>query len=195
MRSGVARADEISEEELWQRAVGGDPAARARIAELADRYSRSTLRRSGVRGADVDDLAQEAVLGVDRCRASGRGVRVFQKFVYFRTLSILKSHRSRQRRRQFAGLDADDPASGLPTPGPASEEQELTEAVARCRDALPEPLRMVVDLRHTHDCTLPEIATRLSLSLGGVRDRLRRAWQQVHACLRRRGFTLEDDLP
>jgi DNA-directed RNA polymerase specialized sigma24 family protein len=52
---------------------------------------------------------------------------------------------------------------------------------------------MVVNLRHTNDCTLPEIAERLSLSLGGVRDRLRRAWQLLHTCLRSRGFACEDD--
>lgn len=188
-------AEQSSDEELWQRAVDGDPDARERIAELTDRYSRLTLRRQGVSQPDLDDLAQEAVLGVDRCRTSARGVRVFQKFVYFRTLSILKTHRSRQRRRQAEDLDSHDPASHHPPPGAEAERHELTLAVARCRDALPEPLLMVVNLRHTNDCTLPEIATRLSLSLGGVRERLRRAWQQVHACLRGRGFSLEDDLP
>jgi len=53
---------------------------------------------------------------------------------------------------------------------------------------------MVVTLRYTQDVKLQEIAERMSLSLGGVRDRLRRAWQQVHACLRSRGFSTEDDL-
>jgi len=186
--------EETSEEQLWERAVGGDPAARARIAELADRYSRVTLQRFGVRQQDLDDLAQEAVLGVDRCRASGRGVRVFRKFVYFRALSTLKDHRSRLRRQQLDGLDSFDPASDHPAPGVAAESLELAQAVARCRDSLPDPLRMVVTLRYTQDVKLQEIAERMSLSLGGVRDRLRRAWQQVHACLRSRGFSTEDDL-
>lgn len=193
MRNGLTMLEELTEEELWQRAVNGDPAARASIAELADRYSRMTLQRHGVRGPDLDDLAQEAVLGVDRCRASGRGVRVFQKFVYFRSLSILKTHRSRQQVRQHDAIDSLEPASDRLSPGAEMEVLELTQAVAQCRDALPDSLRMVVTLRHTHDCKLPEIADRLSLSLGGVRERLRRAWQQVHACLRSRGFSLEGD--
>lgn len=187
-------AEESSDEELWQRAVHGDPEARARIAALADRYSRATLRRQGVHLPDLDDLAQQAVLNVDECRAIGTGVQVFQKFVYYRTLSILKTHRSRQQLRRSEGLEAHEPAAADPAPGASTEKQELTQAVAHCRDALPEALRMVVHLRYTTDCTLPEIADRLSLSLGGVRERLRKAWLQVHACLRSRGFTVEDDL-
>lgn len=185
--------EELTEEALWQRAVGGQPEARSRILELADRYSRATLQRHGVRHPDLDDLVQEAVMGVDRCRGSGRLVRVFQKFVYFRSLSILKSHRARQRLRQHDAIDSLDPASERMGPGTEVEVHELTQAVAHCRDALPESLRMVVHLRHAVDCKLPEIAERMQLSLGGVRERLRRAWQLVHACLRKRGFAPEDD--
>jgi len=186
-------AADLTEEEVWRQAVDGDPAARARIAELADRYSRLTLQRQGVRRPDLDDLAQEAVLGVERCRASGRDVRVFQKFVYFRSLSILKTYRARQRLRSHDELDLVHPTSDRVEPDEEAAALELLQAVARCRDALPDSLRMAVDLRHTHDRTLPEIAERLALSLGGVRERLRRAWHLVHACLRSRGFSLEDD--
>jgi RNA polymerase sigma factor (sigma-70 family) len=186
-------SEHLTEEELWQLAVDGDPAARSRIAELADRYSRLTLQRQGVRPCDLDDLVQEALLGVERCRASCRAVRVFRKFVYFRSLSILKTHRSRQRLRNHGELDSELARSDQAAPDSAAQAVELLQAVARCRDALPESLRMVVNLRHTNDCTLPEIAERLSLSLGGVRDRLRRAWQLLHTCLRSRGFACEDD--
>lgn len=186
-------SEELTETDLWLRAVAGEPDARARIAELAERYGRATLQRHGVRLPDLDDLVQEVVIGVDRCRASGQGVRVFQKFVYFRSLSILKTHRSRLRLRKHDAIDAVEPISDRPGPGGEMENLELTQAVASCRDALPEPLRVVVSLRHTQDCTLPEIADRLQLSLGGVRERLRRAWQQVQACLRGRGFHFDED--
>lgn len=182
-----------SDEQRWQRAVAGDAAAREQIAALADRYARATMRRRGVPAGELDDLAQEVAIGVERCRENGMQIRVFRRFVYFRTLAIVKEHRARAMRSRTEAADLTEAVASAAGPAERAATDELLRAVAACRDALPEALRVVLDLRHAQDCMLREIAERTRLSLGGVRERFRRAWQQVQRCLHGRGFDLGAD--
>lgn len=187
--------DEHEDEDLWQRAVAGDGPACEQVAELASTYARETLRRRGAPSADLEDLVQEAAIGVERCRQRGHEVRFFRKFVYFRALAVLKDFRTRQLRQARLAQEQQSVASNETRP-PLDDEladKELLDAVAACRDALPDPLRQVVILRHSEDCMIREIADQMSLSLGGVRERFRRAWAQIHDCLKRKGFGTEED--
>ena len=187
-------SDEPEHEDLWQRAVAGDAPACEQVAELASTYSREALRRRGAPASDLEDLVQDAVIGIERCRQRGHEVRFFQKFVYFRALAVLKDFRTRQLR--VARLAQEQQSAGPTETHPPLDDElaskELLQAVATCRDALPEPLRKVVVMRHTEDCMIREIAEQMSLSLGGVRERFRRAWSQMHDCLKRRGFDNEE---
>ena len=185
--------EDNSDEQQWLRAIAGDTAARELVAARADRHARDTMRRRRVPARDLDDLAQEVAIGVERCRKNGTQIRVFRKFVYFRTLATLKEHRARKRRDRVVPGDLPEAMSSLPVPDEQASRHELIRAVATCRDALPPTLRTVLHLRHTQNLLMREIAEHTELSLGGVRERFRRAWERMQHCLRARGFELGGD--
>lgn len=101
--------------------------------------------------------------------------------------------RKRQRQAKLVERAAAEPAPAPAVPNPLSPliahetASRVREAVAR----LPGDQRRVLELAFLDGLTQSEIAEHLSLPIGTVKSRIRRALERV----RRMGSELEDDLP
>ena len=70
-----------------------------------------------------------------------------------------------------------------PGPEAALIGDQRAQAVARAVEALPEPLRALIELRHFQDASYAEMAEILGIPEGTVMSRLYRARQQLRAAL------------
>jgi len=87
-------------------------------------------------------------------------------------------------RRADGELDPDALVSAEPSPDAGvvlGEARPVTEYL----DALPEPLRTVLVLRHVLDHSIEEIAETLGVSPNTVKDRLLRARERMRKLVRR----------
>jgi RNA polymerase sigma-70 factor (ECF subfamily) len=174
-------AHDVPEREWVERIRAGDEAAcaamfthfYAALCDFVDGY---------VRAPDVaEEIVQTVFLRVWERRASwdpAGGVRAYL-FAACRNhaLDHLKHERIVGRCAGDAVRDDEAPAHGAPTPRPDEYVQadELTRALQRAVDALPERRRLVVILRWRHQLTNAEIARVLGISLKGVEMQFSRA--------------------
>ena len=135
-----------------------------------------SVRRLGVREADLDDAVQEVFLtvskNVDQIEPG------CERGYLFRTSIFVAAHarRSVQRRREIVDDDrVGEAMDASPTP-----EQSVATSEGRARlqailDAMPEHLRAVFVLFELERTTMAAIAEMLSVPPGTVASRLRRA--------------------
>ncbi len=161
----------------WQR---GDAAA---FEEIVRRWqqpmARFLFRFTGDPG-QVSDLCQEVFLrvlaGRQRYRDNGR----FTSWLYRIALNVA---RDAHRRRRPVLHDAPEPADSNGDAEEVARRRELARAVAGAVAALPEPLRVVLVLRHDEKMSFEEIArltgtpastlkSRFAAALARLRDRL-----------------------
>lgn len=151
--------DERAKESLWQRHSG-------MALGLAHRVL-------GGPPEDVDDVVQEAFLqafaGLDRLDEG-------QAFAKWVGTIVVRAARRRIRRRQrwrrlgFGAAPIDPDGLVAPT-APPDVQAELRAIYARLHE-MPADERIALVLRRVEGFTLPEIATRMELSLATVKRRL-----------------------
>ncbi|HEU5074625.1 MAG TPA: RNA polymerase sigma factor [Polyangiaceae bacterium] len=139
------------------------------------------LRRYGLVPADADDAAQKVFLiAVDRLADIQPGS---ERAFLFRTARHVasKAHRSVQRRRDAAalGVDAAEAAGNLPAPDDLLDRRRARDLLDRILEELSEDFRAVFVLFEIEGMPAPEIAEALSLPVGTVASRLRRARAEV----------------
>ena len=139
------------------------------------------LRRYGLAAADADDAAQKVFLiAVDRLAEIQEGS---ERAFLFRTARHVasKAHRSVQRRRDAPGQGGDtaDTAGNLPGPDDLLDRRRARELLDRILEELPEDFRAVLVLFEIEGMPAPEIAEALSIPVGTVASRLRRARAEV----------------
>jgi RNA polymerase sigma-70 factor (ECF subfamily) len=173
----------MDEAKLIERWRQGEDAA---FAELVQHWQGPIARLFGRLGSGpaAADLSQEVFLRVyqarDRYRDSGR----FAGWLYRIALNVLRDARRRQGCEQPAtGSAALECAGREATPAAACERDESARLVNRAVEELPEPLRLVLVLRHYEGLTFEEMAalldappstlkSRFARALAAVRDRL-----------------------
>lgn len=149
-------ADQVSD--TPQRALSGEETARVR----------AVLYLNGLRGADLDDAAQDVAL-----RMVEHAARVSNRNAWacaVATRIALDRHRSGQRGRAALGRLRLRRSEAYADPDVALRESVRT---ALCR--LDPDLRAVVVLRYYADLPVGEIATLLGIAEGTVKSRLHRA--------------------
>lgn len=139
------------------------------------------LRRYGLAPADADDAAQKVFLiAVDRLPDIQQGS---ERAFLFRTARHVasKAHRSVQRRRDAVGqgVDAAESAGNLPGPDDLLDRRRARDLLDRILGELPEEFRAVLVLFEIEGMPAPEIAEALSIPVGTVASRLRRARAEV----------------
>jgi RNA polymerase sigma-70 factor (ECF subfamily) len=161
------------------------------FAEHADFVWRS-LRRLGVRAADVDDALQEVFLVVYR-RVSEYEDRGLMRAWLFSISRQVASHYHRaatraENRRQRLVVDA-----ATPDAEELMARREAERVVTSFLEELDEPQRMVFYLSDIEGMTAPEIAAALEVNLNTVYGRLRLARKRFERALaqRARGETTE----
>jgi len=172
------------DEELVKRVQGGDTAAfdllvrkyQHRIAALIGRYVSDW--------SEVQDVAQETFIRAYRAMANFRGDAQFYTWLHRIAVNTAKNHLvAHNRRPPTDDIDVEDAEhfdSGIrlrdgDTPERELMRQQLEQTVMRAVEALPEELRVAINLREVDGLSYEEIAERMGCPIGTVRSRIFRA--------------------
>jgi RNA polymerase sigma-70 factor, ECF subfamily len=182
----AATEREVDLAALARRVAAGDPAAFHALVEATHRpIYRLALRTAGS-ASEAEDLVQETFARA--WSALGRGARpqAIRPWLLGVARHVaadwLRAHRRRREAATGAPGTPDD-AERLaalladPRPGPRElvESAELSAAVRRAVDALPERHRVILLLREIDGLSYDELAAALGCPLGTVESRLYRA--------------------
>lgn len=142
--------------------------------------------------AEADEAAQDALVTVIQRLDTFRGEASFTTWLYAITLNIctgrLRKRRSRERLTQVLQslfhTGGDDRAS-MP-PEQIVMQRERDAALWQAIQALNDPLREVIVLRHFHDLKLSDIAQIAGVTERTIQNRLRAAQEQIRTVLQTR---------
>jgi RNA polymerase sigma-70 factor (ECF subfamily) len=178
---------------LVERARGGDPAAlEALLRDVAPAIHRFGLRMCRNAG-DAEDVLQDALLSIAQHLGEfeGRSSLSSWAFALARSACVRRRRGLKNRPHEGAGALPDLPDT-RPSPEEHVEEREVSEAVSRALDALPEDYREVIVLRDVEGLTAPEAAAVLAISVDATKSRLHRAREALRGAL---GPVLEKGAP
>jgi len=172
----------ISDEALWEAALGGDQSAFSALYRRHAAAARWTAAKiCGVEAAD--DAVQAAFLSLWRNRASFDSSRGSLRSWILGAVRhrAIDSLRDRRRRGVQDHLDADDaPEPVEPTRTDAEvAARELAQAVREAVSALPERQRQVIELAYYDGYSQSEVASQLQIPLGTVKGRTRLAFARL----------------
>jgi len=153
-------------------------------AQLVDRYSplvRNYLAGRGLRGVELDDVAQEAFVRVFVQLNSLRKPCRFSSYLMSTASRCLVDSVRRNQRQQTAPLPAGLAAASQPA------EQIPLEALQAAISQLPESMQIVLGLKYSRGHTSVEIAATLQQSVSTVTKTLSRAYARLrkNSALRR----------
>ncbi|MEF3081707.1 RNA polymerase sigma factor RpoE [Luteimonas sp. SMYT11W] len=181
------------DEELVKRVQAGDTAAfdllvrkyQHRIAALIGRYVSDW--------SEVQDVAQETFIRAYRALGNFRGDAQFYTWLHRIAVNTAKNHLvAHNRRPPTDDIDVEDAEhfdSGIrlrdsDTPERELMRQQLEQTVMRAVEALPEELRVAINLREVDGLSYDEIAERMGCPIGTVRSRIFRAREAIDRELR-----------
>ena len=130
----------------------------------------------------VADLCQEVFLRVYEQRSRYRETGAFAPWLYRIALNVARDA-LRRRRKEPLGLAGVEPATSDPPPDAACEQAERGRLVAQTVADLPEPLRVVVVLRHYEDMSFEQIARLLEAPPSTIKSRFRAALERLRDSL------------
>lgn len=181
--ASVPDSANLSDEALLTRVARED---RTAFTTLFERYAskvKGYLVRLGARGAQAEDLAQDAMVAIWRRAGSFDPAKAKAStwiFVIARNAWIDRLRRERVELAYRSSLDwseeSDDEA-----PDDAAERVQSADQMQAALALLSEEQRQVVQLSFFEDRPHSEIAERLSLPLGTVKSRLRLALMKLRA--------------
>jgi RNA polymerase sigma-70 factor (ECF subfamily) len=131
----------------------------------------------------VPDLCQEVFLRVYENRSRYRETGAFSGWLYRIALNVVRDAK-RRRRPEPLGLGSVEPAAADPSPAAACEQAERGRLIARTVADLPEPLRLVLVLRHYEEMPFEQIARLLGEPASTVKSRFRAALQRLRERLK-----------
>lgn len=191
----VAAATPPNDSELLTRFITGDEAA---FSELVRRHAglvSSACQRVLRRTDDADDALQATFLVLARKARSLQWQESIAGWLYETARrTSLKLQATTARRREVDELAAqkraDAAATSAADPAAQASLHELVEILDAELASLPRRFREVILLNQVEGLTRDEVAKRLGISIGAVKDRLERGREQLRSRLLRRGITL-----
>ncbi len=171
-----------------ERVRGGDVEA---YAELVSAFQRDVWRVVAFALRDPDgteDLVQQSFVTAYLRLDSFQPGRDFRPWVRGIARNVLReelrrrgrtSARMRRYRAHLETVGRDDPAADR-------REDELREALARCREGLSENTRHALDLRYGHSLGFAQIADSLGRTVAAARQLLQRARLALRTCIQER---------
>lgn len=173
-----ARVIALSERALLERHRAGDRAAFVELVEQWQARIHGYLARSGVAGAERDDLFQEVFLRVHRGLAESAPVGPLGPWIFAIAVNAVRSHFRKTKVRAVVALreDAGDAtADHAPSPESALALRETTAWLEAQVERLPLEQREALLLCAVHGLELRDAAEALGVPVDTVKTRLRRA--------------------
>jgi RNA polymerase sigma-70 factor (ECF subfamily) len=148
-----------------------------------------SLRALGLRGATLDDAAQDVFLAVHRRLPEFEGRSSLRTWIFAIVENVALNHRRSAQRKQ-APLTALDGAHPSADPGPQerAQDRQVAEFVQAFLEALPSEQRVLFILVFMEQTPAPEVATTLGIPLNTVYSRIRavkRAFREAAAAYER----------
>ena len=176
-----------SDEQIVERALGGDPDA---FGEIVRRWERKIFALAyGMLGTaeEARDATQETFIAAFRNLSGFRGDARVSSWLHRIAVNQCITRQRRLRVRPETGIEDEAAAVGegfLSTPAKASpvyaaERREQNEAVRKAVASLPAELRQVVLMKEFEELTFQEIADALQIPLSTVKSRLYTALNQL----------------
>jgi RNA polymerase sigma-70 factor (ECF subfamily) len=179
--------------ETLDAARSGDATARAAVlAELAPtvrRYAGSLCRN----GADADEIAQDALLAIDRALPGFEGRSSITSWAWAITRAACSRRTRRAASRAEAALDGmhTERVDDTPDPEELAQQAELERLVRGVMAMLPAHYRDVIHLRDVRGLTPDDGAAELGIGVEAFKSRLHRA----RAALRDRVLGIVEPAP
>ena len=174
-------------------AVKGDRTAAARVLELVQpgvvRYCRSRVGGSERANLSADDVAQEVLIAVLSALPGYRDQgRPFMAFVYgIASHKVADAHRGAARNKSDPVEDLPEVLSDDKGPEDHLLDGEVSRAVKKLLEILPEKQREIVRLRVVVGLSAEETAEIVDSTAGAVRVAQHRAMKQLRARIEKDG--------
>ncbi len=179
------------ETELIRRWQGGDPAAFAALVRRWQQPMARFLYHLVERKEVVADLCQEVFLRAyqagPRYRENGR----FSSWLYTIALNVARDA-GRSKRRESLPIDEEKLVGRSLSPGSSCEQQELARIVRQAVAELPEPLRVVLVLRHYEGMNFEQISRLLGTPASTLKSRFAAALGRLREQLKSLGRDAEE---
>lgn len=174
---------------LIRRAQAGDMAAFERLMSPHAAYLYSLALRLLGDAREAEDLAQEALLRAWNGLPGFRIESSLRTWLY-RIVTNLGYNRLPRLRADLAAIDTDAAALTLPDDRQRPEAnllaRDLGEQLQAAIDALPDPYRLLICLRHLDELSYAEIAEVTGMPLGTVKTGIHRGRRRLQAALAER---------
>jgi RNA polymerase sigma-70 factor (ECF subfamily) len=131
----------------------------------------------------VADLCQEVFLRVYEHRDRYRETGAFSAWIYRIALNVARDAQRRSR-KETVGLGDREAAASGPSPEDACAQAECGRLIARSIAELPEPLRLVLVLRHYDEMSFEDMARLLGAPASTLKSRFRAALERLRQRLR-----------
>jgi RNA polymerase sigma-70 factor, ECF subfamily len=176
--------------ELIRRWQAGDPAAFAALVRRWQQPMARFLYHLLERKEVVADLCQEVFLRAyqagPRYRENGR----FSSWLY--TIALNLARDTGRRRRQALPLDEESLAERSASPAVSCEQEELAGIIRKAVADLPEPLRVVLVLRHYEGMNFEQISRLLGTPASTLKSRFAAALGRLREQLKSLGRDAEE---
>ena len=177
------------DQQLVERAQGGDKRAFELLVEKYQRKLARLLSRLIRDPGEVEDVTQEAFIKAYRALPSFRGDSAFYTWLYRIGINTAKNYLVAAGRRaptstQVEAEEAEEHQGGellrdINTPESLLLSKEIADTVNAAIEALPEELRSAIQLRELEGMSYEEIAKLMECPIGTVRSRIFRAREAI----------------
>lgn len=195
VRHSAADMQEQSDEALLANFAAGDhSAARGLMLRLTPRVLALATRMLRDQ-AEAEDVAQEAMMRLWKIAPDWREGEAQVSTWLHRVTSNLCIDRIRKRKRNGPGLDEiAEPEDGAPSATARLIAADRASAVKAALDDLPDRQRVAITMRHFQDCSNPEIAEALEVSVEAVESLLARGRKTLARALQSETDEQEDNV-
>src|SRR4030095_10257920 len=181
------------DQELVRRVQRGDSAAFDALVRKYQHRITALIGRYIPDWSECQDVAQETFIRAYRALPNFRGDSQFYTWLHRIAVNTAKNHLVAQNRRpptddvaaaEGARRDSGTRLRETATPEHELLRQEIELTVMRAVEALPEELRMAINLREVDGLSYEEIARSVDCPIGTVRSRIFRAREAIDNQLR-----------
>ena len=171
---------QLTDQALMQRWQAGDAAAFEALVRRWQEPVARFLARYGHGPEQVADGAQDVFLRVYRAGPSYQPRAAFSTWLFQIALNVVRD--AARRRRPTVSLDGCEPADNA-EPSAAAAVRESAAVVDRALAALPEPLRVVVVLRHYQGMSFEEMSLVCRAPASTLKSRFAAALERLRVLL------------